>query len=202
MTSPPPRPPQPALHDLDCWPLATERLTLRPPLLKDADAVLGYRALPEVNRWLGRAITTRQEAVRCVADPERSASMVMVEHRGAVIGDLMLLVGDGWAQVEVKESGAGTQAEIGWAFHPAYGGRGLATEAVTALLGVAFGDLRLRRVTAECFAANEPSWRLMERLGMRRELHAVADSLHRELGWLDNLGYALLREEWLSRGSA
>lgn len=35
---------------------------------------------------------------------------------------------------------------------------------------------------AECFAANEASWRLMERLGMRRETHAVKDSLHRDRG--------------------
>ena len=34
---------------------------------------------------------------------------------------------------------------------------------------VCFVDLGLRRVTANCFADNEASWRLMERLGMRRE---------------------------------
>jgi RimJ/RimL family protein N-acetyltransferase len=36
----------------------------------------------------------------------------------------------------------------------------------------------------------------MERLGMRRELHAVADALHRSGEWLDTYGYALLAEEW------
>ena len=51
-------------------------------------------------------------------------------------------------------------------------------------------------MTANCFAANEPSWRLMERLGMRREAHAVRDSLHRSGEWMDGLTYALLAEEW------
>jgi hypothetical protein len=34
--------------------------------------------------------------------------------------------------------------------------------------------------------------RLMERLGMRRELHAVRESLHRSGEWLDVYGYAML----------
>ena len=50
-----------------------------------------------------------------------------------------------------------------------------------------------------CFADNEPSWRLMERVGMRRELYAVRESLHRSGAWLDGLGYALLADEWRSR---
>jgi len=36
----------------------------------------------------------------------------------------------------------------------------------------------------------------MERIGMRREAHNVRDSLHRDHGWLDGFGYALLAEEW------
>ena len=65
---------------------------------------------------------------------------------------------------------------------------------------ICFDDLELRRVTAMGFADNEASWRLMERVGMRRELHAVADALHRSGKWLDSFGYALLAEEW--RGAA
>jgi RimJ/RimL family protein N-acetyltransferase len=33
---------------------------------------------------------------------------------------------------------------------------------------------------------------------MRRELHAVRESLHRSGEWLDVFGYALLSEEWNS----
>ena len=50
-----------------------------------------------------------------------------------------------------------------------------------------------------CFADNVPSWRLMERLGMRREEYAVRDSLHRSGEWLDGMTYALLADEWRSR---
>ena len=63
-----------------------------------------------------------------------------------------------------------------------------------------FEDLGLRRVTAECFADNVASRRLMERVGMRQELHAVRDSLRRSGEWVDGMGYALLADEW--RGDA
>jgi RimJ/RimL family protein N-acetyltransferase len=51
-------------------------------------------------------------------------------------------------------------------------------------------------VTANCFLENDASWRLMERLGMRRELHTRRESLHRSGRWLDGLGYAILDDEW------
>ncbi len=51
-------------------------------------------------------------------------------------------------------------------------------------------------MAATCFADNERSWRMMERVGLRRDVHAVADALHRLGEWLDTLGYALLAEEW------
>jgi RimJ/RimL family protein N-acetyltransferase len=39
----------------------------------------------------------------------------------------------------------------------------------------------------------------MEKLGMRREQHGVADSFHAELGWVDGFEYAILAEEWVQR---
>jgi RimJ/RimL family protein N-acetyltransferase len=75
---------------------------------------------------------------------------------------------------------------------PSATGRGYATEAVRELVRICFEELGLRRVVATCFAENEPSWRLMERVGMHRELHAVRDALHRSGEWCDTYRYALL----------
>jgi RimJ/RimL family protein N-acetyltransferase len=112
------------------------------------------------------------------------------------VGDLYLKVKDAWSQHEVAKDAERTEAEIGWVLAPAHQGRGYGAEAVAALLEICFDQLGLRRVTAACFAANESSWRLMERLGMRREGHQIRDSLHRERGWLDGFEYGLLAEEW------
>ena len=43
------------------------------------------------------------------------------------------------------------------------------------------------------------SWRIMEKLGMRREQHGVQDSWHADLGWVDGYTYAMLRSEWEAR---
>ncbi|MCZ4150276.1 hypothetical protein BZG21_38465, partial [Escherichia coli] len=86
-----------------------------------------------------------------------------------LIGTVMLNIVDGWGQSEIAQHGKGVEGNLGWSFDPAYGGKGYATEAIRAAIGLCFGPLGLRRITAECFAANEPSWKLMERVGMRKE---------------------------------
>jgi RimJ/RimL family protein N-acetyltransferase len=178
------------------WPVRTERLTLRRSEAADAAAVWRYRRLPEVNRWLPSAQTGFDEFHEYFNAPHRLDKTLVIELDGVVIGDLMVKVQDGWAQTEVASQAQGVQAELGWSLDPAYGGRGYATEAVSALLRICFEQLGLRRVTAECFSDNTASWRLMERLGMRREAHAVRDSLHRSGEWLDGYTYAMLRDEW------
>ncbi len=190
-----PDPSEPDLAGL-VWPLTTDRLLLRPLLPADVPAMHRYRGRHDVAWWLGAAAGTPEDLATRFLDPRRAGRTLVVEHEGTVVGDLMLRVQDGWAQAGAPDVARSSEAELGWALDPAHGGRGLATEAVRLLLDVAFDGLGLRRVTAACFAANVASWRLMERVGMRREAENVADSLHRELGWLDGVVYALLAEEW------
>lgn len=178
------------------WPVRTDRLTLRPARAADADAVWRYRRLESVARWITELPADAGAFRARFAEPARLASTVIVEHDETVIGDLMVRIENAWSQAEVAETARAVQAELGWVFDPAHHGHGYATEAVRALLRLCFTDLGLRRVTALCFADNEPSWRLMERVGMRREEHNVRDSLHRSGQWLDGYGYALLADEW------
>ncbi len=178
------------------WPLRTARLTIRPATTDDVEATWRIRRQPEVGRWITGAPTDPAAYAVSFCDPERLAVTLVVERDGTTIGDLMLRVGDAWAQAEVVEQARGVQAELGWTLDPALGGQGYATEAVAELLRLCFEELGLRRVIASCFADNTASWRLMERLGMRRELVAVRESLHRDGRWLDALGYALLADDW------
>jgi RimJ/RimL family protein N-acetyltransferase len=178
------------------WPVRTERLLIRPATAADVEPTWLYRRLESVSLWMTSSSTELEDYRAHFGKPERLRKTLIMERDGAIIGDLMLAVEDAWAQAEVQDLGKGVQAEIGWCIDPAYGGRGLATEGVRALIGLAFERLELRRLTANCFADNEPSWRLMERVGMRRETHSVRDSLHRSGQWLDGMTYALLAEEW------
>jgi RimJ/RimL family protein N-acetyltransferase len=188
----------------DPWPIRTSRLEIRRCTAEDLDALWEFRRLPEVNRWLGLAPATLEAFRERYLDPDRLAATFVIEllptsdTARAVIGDLMVRIEDAWAQLEVAEAAKGVQAEIGWALDPAFTGHGYATEAVRAAIDVCFGPLGLRRVHAGCFAANEPSWRLMERLGMRQEEFSRKTALHRSGEWMDGVNYGILAEEWPS----
>lgn len=175
------------------WPVRTERLVLRRLADNDMPQIFAYRSQPQVAEWIGGSAADVDSLTERFGE---GTTAVIVEHDGQLIGDLMVKVKDAYAQREVAERAAASEAELGWTFDPAHHGRGLATEAIRALFGVCFEGLGLRRVMAACFTQNEPSWRLMERVGMRREAHHVKDSLHRDLGWQDEYVYALLADEW------
>jgi RimJ/RimL family protein N-acetyltransferase len=177
-------------------PLRTERLTLRPATPADADPTWRYRRLESVNAWLAGGPTDRDAYSELFSGAARLASTVIVTRGDTIVGDFMLRRDGAWAQRELADRARDAEAELGWVLDPAHTGQGYATEAVRELLRHCFEDLGVRRVTATCFLANDSSWRLMERVGMRRELHAVRDALHRSGRWLDSVGYALLEEEW------
>jgi RimJ/RimL family protein N-acetyltransferase len=178
------------------WPVSTARLTLRRATVDDADVVLSYRGSPTITEWLGPPPEDFHE--RFVA-PERLDLLLVIEREGSIIGDLMVKIGDVWSPPQLAAQAKGVQAELGWALRPEETGHGYATEAVEAAVRICFEDLGLHRVTASCFVGNVPSYRLMERIGMRRETHAVKDALHPSGEWMDGYEYALLAEEWRHR---
>lgn len=177
------------------WPRRTTRLTLRPATSADEDAVVALFSDEGVTKWLPR----QEEATR---DRWREGtvipSTVIVKFEGRVIGTGVVRISDGWAQDEVAEGARDSEAELGWVLSTDSHGRGIGTELASELLNIAF-ELGARRVFAQCFADNVPSWRIMEKLGMRREAHHVRESLHRDLGWVDGYLYAILRDEYDAR---
>lgn len=91
--------------------------------------------------------------------------------------------------------------ELGYVFNRAYQGKGYATEAVERLLGHIYQSKGAHRVFAQCNPENTASWKLLERVGFRREGHLKKNvSFHTdEHGspvWQDTLLYGLLGEEW------
>ena len=179
------------------WPLTTERLTLTPFTAQDAPAVWEFLQLEQVNTWTASSFTGPDDVAERWL-PQGSQLVVRVGE--TVIGNCMIQVQDAWSHAEVTEQARHTQAELGWTFHPEHHGRGYATEAVRVLMELSFTQLGLRRVEAQCFADNIPSWRLMERVGLRREGVFVKESLHRTHGWIDGMSYALLAEEYAALG--
>ena len=163
--------------------------------MDDAEALFALRIRPEVAMWAHSVPIDLEGWRERFRDPEIAPHVLTVELSGKVVGELMAHVRDGGAQKEVGDNAAGTEAELGWLIAPEHQGNGLATEAGQALVDLCFGSLRLRRVVASTFEANPPSWRVMEKLGMRLETRSRRDTLHRDLGWIDGRVYALLADE-------
>ncbi|MBE1237118.1 GNAT family N-acetyltransferase [Phaeovibrio sulfidiphilus] len=59
--------------------------------------------------------------------------------------------------------------ELGYRLSPEFWGRGLASEAAREALRHGFEDLGLGEIVSFTAEVNEPSWRVMERIGMRRD---------------------------------
>ncbi|WP_224702831.1 GNAT family N-acetyltransferase [Devosia aquimaris] len=177
------------------YPVSTQRLRLRPFTRGDVDAVFAYRRLEAVARYLFDGPLSRDECAMAVQqrtgqvalDVEGDKIVLAVElaENNCVIGEMSLI----WRNVEAR------QGELGWILDPAHQGQGFATEAANAMLDLAFGPCDMHRVSARCHTANAPSWRLMERLGMRREAHFREHAAFKG-GWDEEFVYAMLWPEW------
>jgi RimJ/RimL family protein N-acetyltransferase len=179
------------------WPLQTDRLTIRPGTPEDADAVYDLRTIPEVSTWIPISQAfPREEFVEMYRSAERLPWFLVIEHEGLLVGELLLRIGDSYAQAEVRELAAATMAEVGWVIHPDHQRQGFATEAVRRLLEHCFLERGLHRVVAEAFAGNRATAALAPALGFRLEATHRSAALHRSEGWADTVTYAILAEEW------
>ena len=175
------------------FPITTERLSLRPYASGDLDALYDIQSLPEVTRYLMYGTRDRDQVreileQRIRADgPERDAVnlAVVLPDSGTLIGDVVLFL----------RNPEHRQGEIGYVFHPDYGGRGYATEAARVLLRLGFKDYGLHRIIGRIDARNTASARVLERLGMRREAHLVENEWVKG-EWTDEAIYGILADEW------
>jgi ribosomal-protein-alanine N-acetyltransferase len=92
--------------------------------------------------------------------------------------------------------GVAQACTLGYWMGRRHAGRGHMTEAVRGAVRFAFSDLALHRVEAACLPNNEPSRRLLERVGFQHEGLARA-YLKINGNWADHLLYAALSSDAL-----
>lgn len=181
------------LADLD-WPVRTDRLELRPGRSEDAAAIWPWYRLPAVQEWTTTLSPTLEDHQQWWDRGLDSCVVGLFEDR--IVASGKIEPQDGWAQADMLDQARGQQAELGWVLEPSVQGRGFGTEFAAALLHLAVEGLGVRRVEAGCFAANLPSRRVLEKIGMRLEGVYREDSLHRSGRWLDGMSWALLATEY------
>jgi RimJ/RimL family protein N-acetyltransferase len=164
------------------------RLVLSPLTPEDAPSLFAYRSHPDVSRYQFFEPRSLDDACAFIANAAES----------------------GWCQLGIRIDGGATlagdvgfrlhsdpplQAEIGVTLAPQHRGRGLATEAVRAVLDHLFGELGIHRAFASIDPRNAASLALFARLGWRQETHSL-QSVWFKGEWADDVVFALLDSEW------
>ena len=165
--------------------LHSARLTLRPRVADDAEALFPTMADAQAMRWWSYPPFTQVEDLRAhfaEAHPDWRAWAVTLRDDDWAIG----FVAAGQRRPGVSE--------IGYLFDRATWGQGVAREALGALLDQLFAEGQ-RRVFADIDPDNAPSIGLVERLGFVLEGRLRAE-WKTHIGVRDTLIYGLLRDEW------
>ena len=90
--------------------------------------------------------------------------------------------------------GVAETGTLGYWIGQPFAGRGHATAAVRAMVGYAFGTLKLHRLEAACLPTNLGSKRVLEKSGLRQEGYARA-YLKINGEWADHLLFGLVEDE-------
>ncbi|RUW48270.1 N-acetyltransferase [Mesorhizobium sp. M1A.F.Ca.ET.072.01.1.1] len=169
--------------------LLTTRLRLRQFRAEDTDAMHECFADPEAMRFWNAPVHTKRTETECTV--LRYVACTPSYHRHWAVADIetdrcLGLVSYHDGHIRNK------RAAIGYFINPAYQSRGMATEAVSAMLDFCFDDLGLHRLQAFIDPNNTPSRKLVEKLGFGRE-GLLRDHLCVGGIWRDEILYALLR---------
>lgn len=171
----------------------TEHLVLRRMTSHDAAALAAYRSDPAQARYQSWETPYSLASAEALIDEMRDIRFaqpgewlqIAIETEGRLVGDVAVRV----------DGDDPRRATVGFTLAADAQGRGLATEALRAVVSLLFTRHGVHRISAECDTRNVRSAALLERVGMRREAH------HRKSAWwkgewTDEYAYALLAEEW------
>ncbi len=160
--------------------LPAGRVKLRSLTEADVPSLFAVFSDPEVMRYWSSEPMTGEGEARALLDDIRGhfAAGTLFQWGVALVTDDRVVGTCTLLHLDVRNR----RGEIGYALARERWGKGLMTEALTALLDYAFTALGLHRVEADVDPENAASLRLLERLGFTRE--------------------GVLRERWLVGGRA
>jgi ribosomal-protein-alanine N-acetyltransferase len=176
--------------------LTTERLRLREFGEDDWVDLHAIESDPEVARYQSFEPRTQEEAQAYVQgtmasareEPRATYDLAVVLHGShTVVGRCGLHI----TKADARE------AMVWYTLQRALWGRGYIPEALRAVVDFGFRELGLHRIWAECDPANRPSYRVLEKIDMRREGH-LRENAWLKGAWVDSYIYAILGREWQS----
>ncbi len=173
--------------------LETERLILRDMVPEDRQAIFDYRSDAGTNKFQSWIPETPEEVDGFIEKNDKEFNLpetwyqilITDKETDGVIGDIGIhFFGE-----------ENSQVELGITVNKKFHGKGYAAEALKGVIDYLFNNLQKHRIIASVDPENTGSLRLMERVGFRKEGHFVK-SLFWKNQWLDDIIYALLKEDW------
>jgi RimJ/RimL family protein N-acetyltransferase len=160
----------------------------------DADDLFAQHSDPRVMRyWSHAPWTHRDQAVERIAQLARDRAIAefytwatTLDGADRLIGTVSLFAVNRTHQ----------RAEVGYALTAQAWGNGYATEGLRLAIAFAFDSIGLTRLEADVDPRNEPSCRLVERVGFRRE-GLLRQRWHVAGEVTDSAIYGLLRSEYV-----
>lgn len=161
--------------------ILSRRITLRKPRLTDAAALHEAMRQPAAMRYWARPeheslAETEAYLARMIAADAAGGDEFVIVHQGQVIG----------------KAGMWRPWEVGFLLNPDHWGKGLAHEAMTALIAHLFARHATNHLTAEVDPRNAASLRLLSRLGFA-ETHRARHTLQWRDEWCDSVYLRLAR---------
>ena len=177
--------------------LETEKLILRQFTEADAESVYrNWASDPEVTRYLTWPTHTCVEMSRwymdfCVASYEVPSTFqwgIELKETGELIGNISVVHLDPESET----------AELGWVLGRSYWGRGIMPEAARKVIDFLFDEVGVSVIRAEHDVLNPKSGRVMQKLGMTREIPDPPDKPNNN-GMAKLAGYRISRKEFERR---
>jgi RimJ/RimL family protein N-acetyltransferase len=173
--------------------ITTRRLVIRPFLASDFQDYHEYMSLKETYRFERGEPMTLEEAKKICREfsGEHKFWAVTLKNGGKLIGNVSFTP---------DRPPAFNTWNLGYIFNPAFHNQGYASEAARAVVLYAFKVMKVHRIVGHCSPDNTPSWKVLEKVGMKKEGMSrkdfpVRQDVKGQTVWLDSLDYAILEED-------
>lgn len=149
-------------------PIVTPRLILRPPTLADLDCIQTAKehAWPDLQRWMAWAFEDQRP--RQAMEDSIRRTMDYQNQAGIALAGFHRINGNFIVRTALDTTDEPDVYETGYWVAPNYTRQGMATEAANAAIRYAFGHLGAKAVSVGYFDGNEPSRRIVEKLGFQK----------------------------------
>lgn len=146
--------------------IKTERLMLRPLGTDDLETTHAYAGDAETTKYM---FYLPNDTIEETGQFLQNTAAEWEKDNPSFYEFAVILEGKHIGAVSVSLDESRREGELGWVLHRDYQGKGYATEAAKAVLDFAVSRLKVEKIVAHCDARNQPSQRVMRKLGLTLE---------------------------------